>query len=434
MLYVLDHNRFSALEEELESVLNPSEISEEETEHFQDEVILNVNSLLSLPPSSVVTRAGTRSGQDKPLQTVNANPELSPPLTGVVTRAGTRSGQGAKYEMDDSEGSSINPRKRAKVVSNDTIEQQKKIMNVYIWDMDETLILLKSLLNGTYAQAFSSSKDIQKGKGIAKKWEDYILQLCDEHFFYEQIENYNNPFLDALSAYDDGQELSNYDFSKDGLSPPLDDFNKRKLAYRHRVVAQKYSKGLHSIINQEMMKSWDDLYELTDIYTDGWLSSARAFLEQSSGGKRVLNPQFISVDEVLDSADISSKNINLLVTSGSLIPSLVKCMLFRLDDLLEHQNVSSIFGRYSIPAPIKIFNVMIYCQPIDSVLPSVYSSLDVGKLQCFSCIKERFSSPNVRFCVIGDGWEECEAAQSMGWPFLKIDFQPGDFTGFQVLH
>ncbi|KAF9617989.1 hypothetical protein IFM89_039286 [Coptis chinensis] len=38
-------------------------------------------------------RAGTRSGQDKPLQTVNANPLLSPPLTGVVTRAGTRSGQ-----------------------------------------------------------------------------------------------------------------------------------------------------------------------------------------------------------------------------------------------------------------------------------------------------------------------------------------------------
>ncbi|KAF9602465.1 hypothetical protein IFM89_028016 [Coptis chinensis] len=87
MLYVLDHNRFSALEEELESVLDPSEIYEEETEHFQDEVILNVNSLLSLPPSGVVTRAGTRSEQDKPLQTVNANSLLFPPLSGVVTRA-----------------------------------------------------------------------------------------------------------------------------------------------------------------------------------------------------------------------------------------------------------------------------------------------------------------------------------------------------------
>ncbi|KAF9624236.1 hypothetical protein IFM89_008971 [Coptis chinensis] len=58
MLYVLDHNRFSVLEEELESVLDPSEIFEEETEHFQDEVTLNANSLLSPPLSGVVTRAG----------------------------------------------------------------------------------------------------------------------------------------------------------------------------------------------------------------------------------------------------------------------------------------------------------------------------------------------------------------------------------------
>lgn len=49
----------------------------------------------------------------------------------------------------------------------------------------------------------------------------------------------------------------------------------------------------------------------------------------------------------------------------------------------------------------------------------------MGKLQCFQWIKERFDSPNVRFCVIGDGSEECEAAQSMKWPFVKIDLQPG---------
>ena len=57
-----------------------------------------------------------------------------------------------------------------------------------------------------------------------------------------QIENCNNPFLDALSHYDDGQDLSDYDFNQDDFVPSFDDINKRKLAYRHRAISQKYRK------------------------------------------------------------------------------------------------------------------------------------------------------------------------------------------------
>lgn len=64
---------------------------------------------------------------------------------------------------------------------------------------------------------------------------------------------------------------------------------------------------------------------------------------------------------------------------------------------------------------------------------SVYSSWEVGKLQCFQWIKERFNNPNVQFCVIGDGWEECEAAQTMQWPFVKIDLGPGSCHRFPGL-
>uniref|UniRef100_A0A5B6Z367 protein-tyrosine-phosphatase n=1 Tax=Davidia involucrata TaxID=16924 RepID=A0A5B6Z367_DAVIN len=266
--------------------------------------------------------------------------------------------------------------------------------NVYIWDMDETLILLKSLLNGMYAEVFNGLKDVQKGVEIGKMWERHILQVCDEYFFYEQIENCNNPSLDALSQYDDGRDLSDYDFNLDGFSSSYDDINKRKLAYRHRVIAQKYKKGLHSLFDQDMIKLWDDLYDVTDNYTDRWLSSARACLEQCSGGNKELTP-------CIDSADTKFQHINVLVTSGSLIPSLVKCLLFRLDDLITYSNV--------------------------------YSSWEVGKLQCFSWIRERFSGPNVQFCVIGDGWEECEAAQTMRWPFVKIDLRPGSSHRFPGL-
>lgn len=274
--------------------------------------------------------------------------------------------------------------------------------NVYIWDMDETLILLKSLLDGTYAQSFNGSKDVRKGIEIGKYWENHILEVCDKYFYYEQIENYNEPFLSSLIKYDDGKELSDYDFNNDGFSHPYDDANKRKLAYRHRMIREKYAKGLRDVLDQQMKTRWDDLYNLTDSYTDGWLSSGRAFLEQVSGRNKLVAPHLGS-SNTLSGSDTKCQDINVLVTSGSLIPSLVKLLLFRLDDLILHDNV--------------------------------YSSWEVGKLQCFKWIKERFGGPAVRFCVIGDGMEECDAAQRMNWPFIKIDLHPGGphrFPGLTV--
>ncbi|KAE8671709.1 protein LOL1-like isoform X1 [Hibiscus syriacus] len=88
-----------------------------------------------------------------------------------------------------------------------------------------------------------------------------------------KIENCNKPFLEALSKYDDSQDLSDYDFNQDGFSPPDDDLNNRTLAYRHPVIANKYKHGLHNILDLEVMDLWDALYKMTDEYTDGWLSS-----------------------------------------------------------------------------------------------------------------------------------------------------------------
>lgn len=282
-----------------------------------------------------------------------------------------------------------------------------KKQKVYIWDMDETLILLKTLLNGTYAEAFMGLKDVQKGIEIGKTWENHILRLCDDYFFYEQIEDHNKPHIDALSKCDDGQDLSDYNFDRDEFKVPYQEGNERKMvytekdiAYRHRIIAQRYKQGLYGIFDKEMIKHWEDLYDLTDKYTDGWFSSALAFLKQCSGAGEGLTACVRSENETASTCtEVSS--VNLLVTSGSLIPSLVKCLLFRLDDLITPENV--------------------------------YSSAEVGKLQCFSWIKERYSSPNVQFCVLGDGWEECAAAQAMKWPFVQIDIQPDSSHRFPGL-
>ena len=108
---------------------------------------------------------------------------------------------GDKIRIGDSRDS-ISTRKRKASPQNSL----DKKLRVYIWDMDETLILLKSLLNRTYAEAFNGLKDVEKGVEIGELWEKYILQVCDTYFFYEQVswigcESYfhlcNIPFMNA---------------------------------------------------------------------------------------------------------------------------------------------------------------------------------------------------------------------------------------------
>lgn len=82
--------------------------------------------------------------------------------------------------------------KKHSAVKSDSLVYEKR--TIYIWDMDETLILLQSLLNGTYGGAFNGSKDIKRGFELGKCWAKHILQVCDNFFFYEQV-------LLSLSAY-----------------------------------------------------------------------------------------------------------------------------------------------------------------------------------------------------------------------------------------
>lgn len=35
--------------------------------------------------------------------------------------------------------------------------------------------------------------------------------------------------------------------------------------------------GVHDFLDQQTIKSWNDLYSSTDSYTDGWLSSGILF-------------------------------------------------------------------------------------------------------------------------------------------------------------
>jgi len=279
---------------------------------------------------------------------------------------------------------------------------------MFVWDLDETLIIFQTLSNGRYAELFSGFKDPWEGSVLGRRWEQLILEVCDDYFFYKQVEDLNEPNLMALQDFDDGIDLRNYDFDLDDIGLLPDATNRRKLAYRHRFVGELYSKGLEKLLSHEQKIEWRRLYEATDKYTDGWLSAGRQLLEESERANKMQENDLHGRVQTMGTSErrlgevrqvASEGNCNVLVTSGTLIPSLVKCLLFRLNT---------------------------YFHPLN-----IYSSREVGKLQCFRWIYERFSmvTPPFKFCAIGDGIDECEAAQILEWPFVRVSTAP---SGAQI--
>lgn len=58
---------------------------------------------------------------------------------------------------------------------------------VFVWDLDETLVVFNSLWNGSYAKLYEGSKDAVQGTRLGHCWEKLILSVCDKFFFFEEV-------------------------------------------------------------------------------------------------------------------------------------------------------------------------------------------------------------------------------------------------------
>lgn len=282
---------------------------------------------------------------------------------------------------------------------------------VFVWDMDETLIVFQTLLDGQYVELFDGSKDSHKATQLGRRWERLVLEVCDEYFFYQQTEEFNHPNVDSLQEYDDGINLDEYKFEDMSLTPPLDAEDLQKLRYLYRYISQLYEQGLETFLSPEQAKEWDDLYEETDSFTDGWLSSGRQKLKEfQKANEQALQDELRetascnkSTESTSESTAASSNSFNYLVTSGTLIPTLAKCLLFKLSPYFKPSNI--------------------------------FSSREVGKLQCCRWIRDRFLDRNTfpKFCAIGDGPDEREAARILTWPFVTISTDPNSSDQLPML-
>ncbi|XP_065200243.1 eyes absent homolog 2 isoform X2 [Planococcus citri] len=254
---------------------------------------------------------------------------------------------------------------------------------IFIWDLDETIIIFHSLLTGVFADRYG--RDTQSTIHLGFRMEELIFNLADNHLFFNDIEDCDQVHIDDLSSDDNGQDLTNYDFRTDGfqaLNAAASGGNfslpagvrggvdwMRKLSFRYRKIRETYNNyrnNVGGLLGSDKSKEWLEVRKEMEVMTESWLALAVKCLTL-----------------------INSKSgyINILVTTTQLIPALAKVLLFGLGGIFDIENI--------------------------------YSATKIGKESCFERIVSRFGR-KCTYVVIGDGQDEETAAKQMTFPFWRI--------------
>ncbi|NXH44190.1 EYA3 protein, partial [Dicaeum eximium] len=285
----------------------------------------------------------------------------------------------ASKELDEQARKNIPGKNRGKRKADTSSSQDSELERVFLWDLDETIIIFHSLLTGSYAQKYGKDPTLVIGSGLSM--EEMIFEVADTHLFFNDLEECDQVHIEDVASDDNGQDLSNYNFSTDGFSGSGSNANHsssvgvqgvdwmRKLAFRYRRVREiynKYKTNVGGLLSPQKREALQRLRTDIEVLTDSWLETAL---------KSLLLIQ-------------SRKNCeNILITTTQLMPALAKVLLYGLGEVFPIENI--------------------------------YSATKIGKESCFERIVSRFGK-KVTYVVIGDGRDEEVAAKQHNMPFWRI--------------
>uniref|UniRef100_A0A3B4EE89 Eyes absent homolog n=1 Tax=Pygocentrus nattereri TaxID=42514 RepID=A0A3B4EE89_PYGNA len=244
---------------------------------------------------------------------------------------------------------------------------------VFIWDLDETIIVFHSLLTGSYANRYG--RDPPTSVSLGLRMEEMIFNLADTHLFFNDLEECDQVHIDDVSSDDNGQDLSTYNFSTDGFHAAATSANlclatgvrggvdwMRKLAFRYRRVKEiytTYKNNVGGLLGPAKREAWLQLRAEIEALTDSWLTLAL---------------------KALTLIHSRSNCVNILVTTTQLIPALAKVLLYGLGVVFPIENI--------------------------------YSATKIGKESCFERVIQRFGR-KVVYVVVGDGVEEEQSSKKV---------------------
>ncbi|XP_013857776.1 protein phosphatase EYA1 isoform X8 [Austrofundulus limnaeus] len=251
---------------------------------------------------------------------------------------------------------------------------------VFIWDLDETIIVFHSLLTGSYANRYG--RDPPTSVSLGLRMEEMIFNLADTHLFFNDLEECDQVHIDDVSSDDNGQDLSTYNFGADGFHAAATSANlclatgvrggvdwMRKLAFRYRRVKEiytTYKNNVGGLLGPAKREAWLQLRAEIEALTDSWLTLAL---------------------KALTLIHSRSNCVNILVTTTQLIPALAKVLLYGLGTVFPIENI--------------------------------YSATKIGKESCFERVIQRFGR-KVVYIVVGDGVEEEQGSKKHNMPFWRI--------------
>nr|XP_060467491.1 eyes absent homolog 1 [Panthera onca] len=334
----------------------------------------------------------TSSSTSPTTPSTNATYQLQEPPSGITSQAVTD--PAAEYStihspstpIKDSDsdrlrrGSDGKSRGRGRRNNNPSPPPDSDLERVFIWDLDETIIVFHSLLTGSYANRYG--RDPPTSVSLGLRMEEMIFNLADTHLFFNDLEECDQVHIDDVSSDDNGQDLSTYNFGTDGFPAAATSANlclatgvrggvdwMRKLAFRYRRVKEiynTYKNNVGGLLGPTKREAWLQLRAEIEALTDSWLTLAL---------------------KALTLIHSRTNCVNILVTTTQLIPALAKVLLYGLGIVFPIENI--------------------------------YSATKIGKESCFERIIQRFGR-KVVYVVIGDGVEEEQGAKKHAMPFWRI--------------
>ncbi|NWW84897.1 EYA1 protein, partial [Rhynochetos jubatus] len=342
----------------------------------------------------------TNSNTSPTTPSTNATYQLQEPPSGITSQAVTDPAA-AEYSTIHSPSTPIKDsdsdrlrrssdgksRGRGRRNNNPSPPPDSDLERVFIWDLDETIIIFHSLLTGSYANRYG--RDPPTSVSLGLRMEEMIFNLADTHLFFNDLEECDQVHIDDVSSDDNGQDLSTYNFGTDGFPAAATSANlclatgvrggvdwMRKLAFRYRRVKEIYNtyknNRKHALIYSTGLlgpakrEAWLQLRAEIEALTDSWLTLAL---------------------KALTLIHSRTNCVNILVTTTQLIPALAKVLLYGLGVVFPIENI--------------------------------YSATKIGKESCFERIIQRFGR-KVVYVVIGDGVEEEQGAKKHAMPFWRI--------------
>ncbi|XP_054250749.1 eyes absent homolog 1 isoform X6 [Indicator indicator] len=246
----------------------------------------------------------------------NATYQLQEPPSGIASQAVTD--PAAEYSTIHSPSTPIKDsdsdrlrrssdgkvRGRGRRNNNPSPPPDSDLERVFIWDLDETIIIFHSLLTGSYANRYGRE--------------------CDQ------------VHIDDVSSDDNGQDLSTYNFGTDGFPAAATSANlclatgvrggvdwMRKLAFRYRRVKEiynTYKNNVGGLLGPAKREAWLQLRAEIEALTDSWLTLAL---------------------KALTLIHSRTNCVNILVTTTQLIPALAKVLLYGLGVVFPIENIYS---------------------------------------------------------------------------------------------